>query len=66
MPVLRAPESPWFSFLNELRRQLPVVQKKRYMTPDGETTPLVSTQQLEMIEQWRRWSYFKLRYKEIS
>lgn len=36
------------------------------MTPDGETTPLVSTQQLEMIEQWRRWSYFKLRYKEIS
>lgn len=62
----RETESPWFSFLNELRRQLPVVQKKRYMTPDGETTPLVSTQQLEMIEQWRRWSYFKLRYKEIS
>lgn len=62
----RGEESPWFSFLNQLRRELPVVQKKTYMTMDGTITPLLTSAQQEMIDQWRQWSYYKLRYKEAE
>ena len=31
----RGEQTPWFAFLNELRRMAPVVQKKTYMLPDG-------------------------------
>ena len=62
----RGEESPWFAFLNQLRRELPVVQKKTYMTMDGTLTPLLTSDQQEMIDQWRQWSYYKLRYKEVE
>ena len=62
----RGEESPWFSFLNQLRQELPVVQKKTYMTMDGTITPLLTSAQQEMIDQWRQWSYYKLRYKEVE
>lgn len=62
----RGEESPWFSFLNQLRRELPVVQKKTYMTMDGTIPPLLTSAQQEMIDQWRQWSYYKLRYKEVE
>ena len=45
----RKEESPWFSFLNDLRRELPVVQKKTYMKMDGSYTKLISSSQLEEI-----------------
>ena len=62
----RGEENPSFAFLNQLRRELPVVQKKTYMTMDGTLTPLITSDQLNMIDQWRQWSYYKLRYKEVE
>ena len=62
----RTGESPWFDFLNQLRRELPVVQKKTYMKMDGSYTKLISSSQLEEIRKWRCWSYYKLMYKEID
>ena len=43
-----------------------MVQKKTYMTMDGTLTPLITSDQLSMIDQWRQWSYYKLRYKEVE
>ena len=62
----RTGESPWFDFLNQLRRELPVVQKKTYLTMDGTYTKLISSEQEQLIDQWRKWSYYKLRYKDID
>ena len=62
----RKDESPWFSFLSDLRRELPVVQKKTYMLPDGTYTKLISDAQQEIIDQWREWSYYKLIYKDVE
>lgn len=62
----RGEESPWFAFLNQLRRELPVVQKKTYMTMDGTFTSQLTSDQQAMIDQWRQWSYYKLRYKEVE
>ena len=62
----RTGESPWFDFLNQLRLELPVVQKKTYLTMDGTYTKIISTEQEQLIDQWRKWSYYKLRYKDID
>ena len=65
----RGEESPWFSFLNDLRRVSPVVQKKVYMMPDGtyiRQRDLDNPPLEDMVAQWRQWSYYKLRYKDVG
>ena len=63
----RGQETPWFSFLNELRREAPVVQKQRCLLSDGRyvTAEELDESLQEQISAWRQWSYYKLRYKEI-
>jgi len=61
----RGDESPWFSFLNGLRRELPVVQKTLYQLADGSVTGDLTDEQRPLIQKWRCWSYYKLQYKEI-
>ena len=62
----RREESPWFFFLNELRRELPVVQNDLCQLSDGSVTGELTAEQEDLIRQWRRWSYYKLQYKEVS
>ncbi len=61
----RGEESPWFSFLNQLRRELPVVQKTVCQLPDGSMTEELGPEQQDLLQKWRRWSYYKLQYKEV-
>ena len=70
----RSGESPWFDFLGSLRRMAPVVQKRTYILEDGS---LLAARDLEprtdeeamalksAVSQWRRWSYYKLKYKTV-
>ena len=71
----RAGESPWFDFLNGLRRMAPVVQRDVCLLPDGtlvsQSGPAAGgdaedTALREAVEQWRKWSYYKLMYKELK
>ena len=61
----RGEESPWFAFLNELRWELPVVQKTICQTADGSVIGELTAQQRDLLQKWRQWSYYKLQYKEI-
>lgn len=61
----RKAETPWFSFLNELRRETPVVQKGLFETADGLFTREPSEGISKKIDQWRKWSYYKLRYLDV-
>ena len=61
----RRSESPWFFFLSELRRELPVVQNSLYQLFDGSVTEALNDAQQDLVQQWRRWSYYKLQYKEV-
>jgi hypothetical protein len=61
----RRTESPWFFFLSELRRELPVVQNNLCQLFDGSVTGELTQDQRELLQQWRKWSYYKLQYKEV-
>ncbi|MEY8385733.1 LTA synthase family protein [Oscillospiraceae bacterium 38-13] len=61
----RGEASPWFAFLNQLRRELPVVQKSAFRLADGSVAEALSEEQQDLLRKWRRWSYYKLQYKEV-
>ena len=64
----RGEESPWFQYLTEVRRQLPILQKKSCETADGVIRPQssLSQEQQALISKLRRWSYYKLKTKEVG
>ena len=62
----RTGESPWFDFLNQLRREAPVVQRQTYRLADGAVTVTPPEDLAAEILKWRQWSYYKLMYKEID
>lgn len=61
-------ESGWFSFLNTLRRELPVVQKSTAVLADGSAVNpyLLDDDAPALLDQWRKWSYYKLKYQEFD
>ena len=61
----RGESSPWFAFLNQLRREVPVVQRTDFQLSDGTVTAGLDAGQTALMQKWRRWSYYKLCYKDI-
>ena len=61
----RGEASPWFAFLNDLRREIPVVQRGDFLLSDGTVVKELNETQTAQIQKWRRWSYYKLCYKEL-
>ena len=61
-------DSSWFSFLNDLRREFPVVQKNTAVLSDGTVANpvLLDDQPSATPEKWRQWSYYKLKYQEFG
>jgi phosphoglycerol transferase MdoB-like AlkP superfamily enzyme len=64
----RGEENPWFSYLTEVRRQLPVIQLNTCMLPDGTVVSQDSLpeDQQALIGKLRRWSYYKLKVKDMG
>ena len=64
----RGTRNAWTAFLNDLRRQIPVVQNRTWGLSDG---TVVDAQSLdggplaETVRKWRQWSYYKLQQKEL-
>ena len=63
-----AADSSWFTFLNDLRREVPVVQKNTAVLKDGSIVDpnLLDDQPQTGIEKWRQWSYYKLKHQEFN
>jgi len=64
----RAAESPWFQYLTDLRRELPVIQKETVMLSDQSIVraDALSADQTALIAKLRNWSYYKLKYKDVG
>ena len=63
----REQDTAWFSFLGELRRELPVVHIKLCEDASGQVRALssLSPELQTAISRWRCWSYYKLQQKEL-
>ena len=62
----RGDDSPWFAFVNDLRRQLPVIQDGLYQTADGQLLTQLPQGLQQQMDQWRSWTYYKLKYKKVG
>ena len=64
----RGEESPWFRYLGQVRRELPVIQKQTAALMDGTVLKQaeLSAEQQELIGKLRCWSYYKLKQKSIG
>ena len=61
----RGRDTAWFGFLNDLRRDAPVVQEPLYVLPSGEETVTPDADLTLRVAQWRRWTYYKLEQKHL-
>lgn len=58
----RGEESSWFGFLNEARRELPVIHGGAYMDMEGNTLYELDAEQSELLSKMRSWTYYKMEY----
>ena len=63
----RDQDNAWFAFLSQLRREMPVVQAELYEDSEGQVQAVsgLSPELQDAIRQWRCWSYYQLRQKEL-
>lgn len=67
-------DSSWFTFLNDLRRQAPVIHKQASVLYDSivvvesgvESGESAHENIPKTVEKWRQWSYYKLKYQEFA
>ena len=62
----RGEVSPWFAFLNEMRRELPVLHNGYYESADGEITAEPTSEEAALVSRMRCWAYYKLRYGVVK
>lgn len=63
----RGTATPYVTFLNELRRELPVVWNGQcYLDGAGNLIYELDEEQQAMVSKWRCWSYYKMMEKEIQ
>lgn len=62
----RGEVSPWFAFLNEMRRELPVLHNGYYESADGEITTEPTAEEAALVSRVRCWAYYKLRYGVVK
>lgn len=62
----RGEVSPWFDFLNEMRRELPVLHNGYYESADGEITTEPTAEEAALVSRMRCWAYYKLRYGVVK
>ena len=56
---------PFWDFLGQLRRQLPVLCRGRYELPDGSITESLSPEQEALVRKLRCWGYYRLTDQQL-
>lgn len=52
--------SPFYKYINELRKELPILNPHAFMDKDSEFSEQLTPEQSELLEKWKRWSYYKV------
>ena len=56
----RAEQSPWFAYLNEARRTIPVYRKNMGYTASGELFRDLPAELGETVDKLHKWTYYKM------
>lgn len=59
-------QDPFFDFINELRKEVPVIYKENYKTVDDGYTDKLEEYQQTLVNNLRNWEYYKMRYEKIE
>lgn len=57
---------PYYSFLGELRRELPVIKQGIVGTPDGTIIDEPNASQQELVNKLHNWQYYRMKTEKIS
>ncbi|MCD8036358.1 MAG: LTA synthase family protein, partial [Clostridiales bacterium] len=57
--------SPLFSYVNEMRTVLPIASTNWYVYADGTLATEIDGNELEMVQKYKRWIYYKLFDDEV-
>lgn len=57
---------PWWDFLGEARRALPVICGGRYILPDGTMTETLTPAQQAVEDKLRKWGYYRVFDERVS
>ncbi len=59
-------QDAFIDYINEMRRELPVVWKDVYLTTDGKATTELTDGQKALVRRLRNWEYYKLEKETIN
>lgn len=57
---------PYYSFLGELRRELPVIKSGIVGTPDGKLTDEPNAEQQALVDKLHDWQYYRMKTEKLS
>ena len=62
----RQGSDPYFDFLGQLRRELPVISKGRYALMDGTLTEALTDAQQPLVDKLQCWGYYRVIEQKID
>ena len=62
----RQGSDPYFDFLGQLRRELPVISRGRYAKMDGTLTEALTDAQQALVDKLQCWGYYRVIEQKID
>jgi phosphoglycerol transferase MdoB-like AlkP superfamily enzyme len=59
-------KDPYFDFLNEARRELPITTRYYYKTRDGQYTDKLTEKQSEIVGNIKIWQYYRMNTQKVN
>lgn len=59
-------QDPYFDFINEVRKQVPVIYKENYKTADKGYTKELDEYDQTLVNNLKNWEYYKMRYEKVE
>lgn len=57
---------PYYSFLSQLRREMPIIKTGIAGTPDGRLSDEPSDEQQDLIDKLHNWQYYRMKTEKVS
>ncbi len=59
-------QDPYFDYINEVRKEVPIIYKENYKTVDEGYTKELEEYDQTLVTNLKNWEYYKMRYEKIT